>query len=258
MRIDWIVEWSDCEAVSRFVNDQRNKNFVLDRIRHNVDGLVPKFTRERFWKALVMCLLTTQQRSGPQSPVSRFLSADPFPLDLSACMDNRGEAAVLDRFRGAGGIRRIPTIARQLTANLQFLVEGGWDMFDQLGESLTEQRSREPLVSDVKTERAAAAALNNSDLRGIGPKQSRNLWQDLGLTRYEISLDSRITKWLRKAHFPVAVSATALADSGYYDFVMDGIQVLCGRAAVLPCVLDAAVFASYDSEWDERTLAAMR
>ena len=98
-------------------------------------------------------------------------------------------------------------------------------------------------------ERSAAAAVDEG-FEGIGPKQSRNLWQSLGLTRYEIPLDSRVAKWLKKAKFPLSVSPNLLADTDYYNFVLDGVQLLCAKSNVLPCIFDAAVFASYDPEWN--------
>jgi hypothetical protein len=93
----------------------------------------------------------------------------------------------------------------------------------------------------------------DDQLRGFGPKQSRNLLQMLGVTRYEIPLDSRSTRWLNEFGFPLQLSAQALADRGYYHLVLDGMQALCARARVYPCVLDAAIFASYDTRpWTER------
>ncbi len=88
-------------------------------------------------------------------------------------------------------------------------------------------------------------------LDGIGPKQSRNLLQWIGVSKYEIPVDSRITKWLNwnllKYHF----SANLLADHTYYDMVSDGIQLLCKRANIYSCMLDAAIFTSFDSGWSE-------
>ena len=91
-------------------------------------------------------------------------------------------------------------------------------------------------------------------LKGFGPKQSRNLWQTLGLTRFEIPIDSRITKWFNRFGFPLKLSANALSDPNYYDFVMDGIQEVCDASSVYPCVLDAAIFADFDQEWPENKL----
>ena len=82
---------------------------------------------------------------------------------------------------------------------------------------------------------------------GFAPKQSRNLLQSLGLTRYEIPIDSRLTDWLNDVGFPVRLTATALVDDNYYRFISNGIQTLCERSGVLPCIFDAAVFALRDS-----------
>jgi len=50
--------------------------------------------------------------------------------------------------------------------------------------------------------------------------------------------------------FPVPLSSAALGDEAYYVFLSDILRELCIKAGVLPCVLDAAVFASYDEqEW---------
>jgi hypothetical protein len=91
-----------------------------------------------------------------------------------------------------------------------------------------------------------------SRLQGIGPKQSRNLLQMLGLSRYEVPLDSRVTKWLNSFGFPVRLTAVGLSDEAYYEFISDGFQELCRSAEVLPCLLDAAIFVSFDkSSYDE-------
>jgi hypothetical protein len=77
----------------------------------------------------------------------------------------------------------------------------------------------------------------------------------LGLTRHEIPIDSRITKWLNDFGFPVHLSANALADTNYYCFVMDGFQALCRTCEVAPCVLDAAIFSSFDDGgWTEENI----
>lgn len=99
----------------------------------------------------------------------------------------------------------------------------------------------------------AAADFLDENMKGLGPKQARNLLQALGLTRYEIPIDSRVAKWLNEVGFPVQLSAKALADRNYYGFVLDGVQRLCQAANEYPCVLDGAVFASFDGEgWNDK------
>ena len=89
---------------------------------------------------------------------------------------------------------------------------------------------------------------------GLGPKQARNMLQMLGLTRFVVPIDSRIVKWMKDIGFPV--SGGGLGDRGYYEFLEDGLQLLCHACDVSPCILDAAVFASRDRrEWtDEESM----
>jgi thermostable 8-oxoguanine DNA glycosylase len=109
-----------------------------------------------------------------------------------------------------------------------------------------------PFISE--TERRAAEFFDEK-LQGFGPKQSRNLIQGLGLSRYEIPMDSRITKWLNAFGFPVNLTANALSDRNYYNFVSEGLQSLCEACGIMPCVLDAAIFSSFDGdEWTEENV----
>ena len=92
-------------------------------------------------------------------------------------------------------------------------------------------------------------------MKGFGPKQSRNLLQSLGLTKYETPLDSRVINWLNDFGFPVKLTGNALSDQNYYHFISDGIRELCSAADLYPCVLDAAMFAQMDDGgWNEENL----
>ena len=75
---------------------------------------------------------------------------------------------------------------------------------------------------------------------GLGPKQSRNLWQWLGLTRYETPLDSRVTDWINN-NLSVRVDKSKLLRSKHYEAVLDYIQALCEKAKVLPCIFDGSI-----------------
>jgi len=149
--------------------------------------------------------------------------------------------------------RRAKTIGKQVDENFRWLNQSGWIEIERIADELIKCRKRDPLTEDIVIERKAAN-LVAKNLSGFGTKQPRNLWQTLGLFRFEIPLDSRITKWLNENGFPVRLSATALADKNYYEFVMTGIQKLCETCDVLPCVFDAAVFSSCDQEWTEDKL----
>ncbi len=249
MQIHWTIADDELKAVRALFTTMEENVFVVQRLHDNVTGSPPTFQREEFWRVMLGCLLTTQQGSGPDSPVTRFLRCKPFRASLQNCSTTGAEILLKAELSSFGGIRRGNTIARHAQANLTWLDSGGWKVMEDAFERLREQRVSAPSWAHVAVERSVAEAVDEK-LLGFGPKQSRNFWQWLGMTRYEIPLDSRIMKWLTKnTRLPVKISAASLADQGCYDLVMSAVHALCAAADVLPCMLDAAVFASYDREW---------
>jgi hypothetical protein len=245
VRLRWQISRRDAAFVRQFVRERLASRFVKVRIQRNVKGGHKPLTRSAFWDVLISCLLTTQQRSGPGSHVARFVGLRPSPLAYRACRSKRcpGDYVrkVLTNHRG---IRRAPTIGEQAEANLRVLEGPRWK------ETLAWLRVLAQGATPAQERQAAHFMAEH--FKGIGPKQSRNLLQDLGLTRYEMPIDSRITRWLNKLMAAPKLDAQMLASPKYSDFVMDGIQELCGRAGVYPCVFDAAVFSSFDGDGWER------
>jgi len=248
MKHTWTIEPTDIKKVKAFLDLHRDDLFVRQRIEWNLRDEKPDVEKADFWQQMVACLLTTQQRSGPTSAVTRFIRTTPFPLGYKTCT---AEASV-ERFAKAtltkfGGLRRTNLVAGEIATNLTRLEDGLWQ---RTLETLGTLRSNK----DVGPEREAADFIDDN-FAGFGPKQARNLLQSLGLTRHEIPIDSRITKWLNEFGFPVRLSASALADPNYYCFVMEGFQALCRACEVAPCVLDAAIFASFDGGgWTEENI----
>ena len=147
-----------------------------------------------------------------------------------------------------GGIRRPPTISDQIKYNFKLLEDGLWK---PLQEHITTLNG----ADNPQAEREAAHFLAEH-LKGIGPKQSRNMLQGLGVTKYEIPVDSRITKWLNSNVLRFKLNAALLSDHTYYDMASDGVQQLCEKAKILPCLLDAAIFTSFDGGWEAADLAS--
>jgi thermostable 8-oxoguanine DNA glycosylase len=131
-------------------------------------------------------------------------------------------------------------IASDLAWNFAKLEEDSWPALLEKCNSLL-------LPSEPSAEREVADFLA-SRLRGIGPKQARNILQDLGLTRFEIPVDSRVMRWLNDCKvFPFTVTARALSDWNYYHFILDAIQELCRNCGTYPCILDASIFSSLEN-----------
>lgn len=248
MRIIWKISKSDIRAVKEIVKKYEKHPMVRDRIRRNLSDSKQTVSLPRFWRGLVGALLTTQQRSGPQSAVSRFINSKPFPLSYKTCAGVRSRSAFFQKTLSQfGGIRRHETITEQLTENISALERGLWA---KIGGELSTL-----CVSTTRERERAVAELLDDNLNGLGPKQARNVLQALGLTRHEIPIDSRITKWLNELPFPIRLDAAGLADRHYYGFVMDGICDLCNASDVYPCIMDAAVFASFDGDgWTSKNV----
>lgn len=240
----------DIAIVRELIASQQGSSFFEMRKRRNVDRDRPPPTPERFWMALVGCLLTTQQRSGPGSPVNRFLCQVPFPLRLCECLRVADvERFALETIQGFGGIRFGPKISKYIRENLARLQGGLMEYF--VGRLLVLDKS-----PSQPGERDLARELERN-LKGIGPKQSRNLIQWLGCSLYEIPLDARLTRWV-KANLSLDLGDVGrLSYSRHYEKALDRIQGLCEAAGVYPCLFDAAVFASFDEgRWTDANLAA--
>lgn len=248
MKIVWQIEPEDIAKVKEFFDLHRDNAFVKMRIATNLMDDKPPVTKEVFWEVMISCLLTTQQRSGPDSSVSRFISTNPFPLRHELCREQANldtfVTGVLSKF---GGLRRSTTIGREAKANSTYLESDGWQATSEVLENVRLHQSPE-------SERHAARYVDEN-FQGFGPKQSRNLLQGLGLSRFEVPIDSRITKWLNEFGFPVKLTANALSDRNYFEFVSDGFQRLAEACGIAPCVLDAAIFSSFDGDgWTEENV----
>ena len=247
MKIVWKLETDEIARLSSFVSARRDDFFVRSRIEGNVVHPPTSVEIDRFWRVLVSCLLSSRQRSGPNSHTSRFLASKPFPLTYEFYQQQTDPLATGKRvLKAADGIRFPNRIAEYLAKNYAMLNSGHWTQTKEVLESLIGQDS-------PRLERQAVEFIRDHFV-GFGPKQSRNLLQGLGLTKYEIPVDSRITKWLNEFGFPVQLSAASLYDPHYYNFVSDGIQAMCEQSGILPCVFDAAVFSSYDKGWTEENI----
>lgn len=258
--VTWEFTSGEVAAVQTVVADYRDSAFVSNRVQQNVEGDSPQISQDLFWEAHVAALLTSRQRSGPDSPVSTFIQTKLDELGLEACRDAADIAAfVSSKLEDHGGVRFYNKIGEACEQNFQLLVEQGeWGRVNEQLETLRANRNTAPRPSDADQERTVCEYLygevGGEGLHGIGSKQSRNLLQMLGLTRYETPLDSRISRWMNdQFDLPYQISGSGLNEPEFYNFHMDLVQAVCERAGELPCVFDAAVFSSYDSEWTEAT-----
>lgn len=240
-RIPQDVTDNDAAVVSHLIERRKGTEFFEYRRRRNVSGPGPSFSREEFWHALVACLMTSQQRSTRGSPVDRLFKTEPFPLALEVC-DRQAtpQQFILETLRKFGGIRFGPTIAARAAENLKRLCNGSWTQVEEWFQKLDRQRCRQSEPGDKVLEREAARWADSAFV-GLGPKQSRNLWQELGLTRYETPIDGRVMDWI-ETNLSFKVQKKRIGSLPYYEAVLDHLQAVCEKAGVLPQDLDAAAF----------------
>lgn len=247
MKIIWQISQEAVDRINAFISGHKNNFFVQTRINRNINGEREPVTINVLWDHHVACLATTQQRSGPGSNVGKFVKSGSFLLKYPACLE-KGISLEEEAQKELSNyhLRRSNTIAKEITQNIAF-IRDNWNKLNSHIEQVVNRSGQD-------TERSAANYIQEN-LRGFGPKQSRNLLQSLGIARYEIPIDSRITKWLNKFGFPVYLTATALGDPSYYNFISDGFQELAHACGLYPCVLDAIIFSSYDNDgWTEENI----
>jgi endonuclease III len=244
----WIGTHSEAEIIRATVEGVQGD--PLERRKWNVEGTIARPSADDFWKWLVLSLLSSQQRYSEGSAVSRLENdIDEFPLPLS-------EFASLDESKIDQRLRRFrfhQRITHQLVANFRWLFGdgNGWKSLQPTLDGLLQQRNSSPASAHRKLEREAAHALAES-LEGVGPKQARNLLQSLGLTRYEIPLDSRVVSWLRD-RLGWNISMESLSRPEYYEELLERVQASCEAASVLPTLFDAAAFEEVGKEMTVKT-----
>jgi len=241
MKLAYDIQDAEVGRVRAFMADWSEDELVKTRILRNLAAEKPRINRPDFWIKMLACLLTSQQSSGPKSPITRFLCVDPFPLRIEAVAGTGDvESTCRNAMQTFGGIRYFNNIAKYAAKNLPLMTGDAWNECEVELETL---RANQTLEAERRT-----ADYIDDRFWGFGPKQARNLLQLLGLTRFEIPIDSRITKWMQSFGFPLPLHPELLGHRDYYLFVEDAIHVLCKAAEISPCVLDAAIFASFDEK----------
>lgn len=241
MEAAWKINRSTLKQWRDFVDKHKNNDFVIKRERKNIKRKDIDLSRQNIWRTLVGCQVTTVQRSGPNSNVSRFLKSSSSALNHITCKKSPCIEKMIEIECSAAGLRRGTTIAKNLASIIENLEAGEWKV-------LQEHLSTLETYPTQKKERTVVHYLQSGAFPGLGPKQSRNFIQWLGLSRYEIPLDSRVLKHLRKFGCSYVPKGAALSDENVYIFMQDGLQQVAKLLGIFPCLLDACIFSSFDNE----------
>ncbi len=243
MNANWTISAEALKGWKRLVEQNKNKPLAAQRLAQNVLRLEPlDLSEENIWRVLVGCNVTTQQRSGPNSAVSKFLQSDSPALDLNRCKGSRNVQVLIEKECAKARLRRSTIIGGYLAQTLDNLEnKRGW-------EELQTQLASLEKGTTLQTERDIAAYLSSGKFPGLGLKQSRNFLQSIGLSRYEVPLDSRVLKRLREFGANFVPSGSAMVDEAVYLFVQDLVQRIAKELDIYPCELDACIFDSFGGE----------
>lgn len=178
---EWQITAAQQAAVEDLFEETEHTDRVQRRRRQNIEQVDLDLSVERYWKGIVVGVVTTRLRSGTGSNVAEFLDKDPLPLELDRWPENGDLSFAQDTLADHG----IPSIQRgeYLAENHAWFESGGADYLMDIGDRLHASSSI-PEKAQIFREIQAALAIQPY-LTGIGPKQSRNYWQWLGLFQWE-------------------------------------------------------------------------
>lgn len=239
MKAEWIIDEEVLNNIKKVIDKNSNRKFVKERYKKNVKKIGIDLSKNTIWKVLIGCEITTQQKSGPGSFVDKFLKSNNAILTYDKCksFDKNTIANELSK----NSLRNNKRIAEFLTEIIYNLENGEWSI---LLEKLNNLKKEHNIEDEINV----AGYLHSGKFKGLGLKQSRNFLQWLGLTEYEIPIDSRELKVLRKCKCNFVPNSSALGDETTYLFLEKGIQKVCERLNIKPCILDACFFVSFDKE----------
>lgn len=244
MDATWQIDVGNLAVWREFVESNKDKALPMRRRSRNVRRNDINLSKDEIWRVLVGCQVTTQQRSGPNSAVSRFLKSESPALHIGKCRLSKSVRNLIERECKNAGLRRAPTIANNLERIFSGLESLGWDNLLKQLNTLVQN------TSSKKERSVVSYLLSEKKFPGLGQKQARNFIQWLGLSRYEIPLDSRILKKMKEFGATFVPSGSALTDESVYLFVQSGLQQIAKSLDIYPCELDACIFASFDIDED--------
>jgi len=242
--MELIITEIDIEKTKEFYASMESHVKVQERMALNVNGNPNSITLDKFWHTLIRALLSSRQKSDDDSPISTFLQIQPFPFLLKILEQKKDvKSYISTTLKNHDGVQYYKRISDFAANNRKWLIDSGWKELEIILNELVQNWSK-------ANERNVSNYLAKH-LDGIGPKQSRNILQMIGLTKFEIPLDSRFIKWLNNFGFPIPLHSKLFDYPPFYEYINDIIINLCESADIYPCQLDAAIFASFNKVKDK-------
>ena len=169
-----------------------------------------------------------------------FLNSASTALDLKRLCESNSVNRLFQRELLKAGLRRNKIISNNLTHIFNNLENGEWKILIKKLTALKNETSpeKERAFIDYMT--------SEKKYPGLGQKQSRNFIQWLGLSKFEIPIDSRTLKKLKEFGCDFVPSGSSLTDKTIYLFVQNCLIQIAEKLDIYPCELDACIFSSFD------------
>lgn len=208
------------------IGRKSRSGLYADRLKTNILGKGRKNRTSDAWDAILIAILSTQQKStGRSNKVKQLLEE----RNLSWRIAKTKPGSISDCVNGFNLNRRkreYLSLARSWLLQNHREVGKYRRALDSI--PVASFGARYPLEVE-------AAKFIQSGVKGIGPKQSRNFWQYLGYSAWAVLLDSRILAILEAPPFSLNTQL------GYFELEARVIE-LCTKANTYPCLLDASLF----------------
>ncbi len=233
MEIDWRVSEVDLKKITDFVNQQSNVH-VANRIARNINYQDLLINRDTMIHSLLYSMVLLNQRHSIYPQIESVFQNNSSQFHYETIINVPDvKKYIFETLKKHGITVDINKSPEFFTNNFDLLESTNWVLLDILTKNLYQKL-------DKQAEREIADYVDTM-FKGFGSIEARIFLQHLGLIKYEIPIDSVVSDWLNNFNFPIKLSTTALQDRNYYHFVSDGIQLLCKKANVYPCVLEAAI-----------------
>jgi hypothetical protein len=233
MELVWKLSDSDITYVRDFVKANRNQK--TDRVTgRNINHIDRAIDKDSILRAMLICLLSSETDSYPESRVEQMFIKKPYLLSYQYLFRVRNiEYAFQEFFQMFGITKFVNKVPKFFSANFEFLEASNWELESEIVKALEHDLTK-------YDERELADSVDRS-FKGFGSKEARSFLLELGITKYEIPIDTMLRNWLKSFNFPIKFSRIALQDIMFYHFVSDGIQKMCEISDIYPCVLYSSI-----------------
>ena len=234
MKSIWTIDNTVLENIRKVIIDNIDSKLAKERKSKNIEKKGIDLSKNNVWKILVGCEITSRQKSGENSPTDQLLKSGSKLFDFNYCKNNHN--FIIEELKKFN-LRRYNTIAEWLILIIKEWELGEWDILQKKLTLLKKYHSKED-------EKQVIDYLRSGKYKGLGLKQSRNFLQWLGLSIYEIPIDSRVIKVLENCGCNFVPGPNALQDDATYEYLENGLQMISEELQILPCELDACFFMS--------------